>query len=118
MAGRHCVRRCRRKFFPAGLQTERRAVWGRFLWSDNFDAARSTSRQAVVFRVVDIAGLPFTGSATPKIAISSGDGTVSKPYRTGSVPGTYAVDIRTGASSMQLDITVGNVTHSVIIPVV
>ncbi len=94
---------------PAGISV---------LHSDNSDPAGSTSVRAVVFRVLDIAGLPLNVSDTPKIVISAGGGTVRSVYRIGSVPGTYAVDIRTGTSTMQLDISVGDVTQSVIIPVV
>ena len=38
-------------------------------------------------------------------------------YRTGTVPGTYAVDIRTGTSNMDLTFTIGDVTANVTIPV-
>jgi hypothetical protein len=39
-------------------------------------------------------------------------------YRTGDIPGTYAVDIRTGTLSMQLSFTIGAVSESVYIPVI
>jgi hypothetical protein len=71
----------------------------------------------VIFRIVDIAGLPFAGSATPKVTISSGGGTVLSLYRTGGVPGTYAVDLRTGTGTMQVDIAVGDLAQSVVIPI-
>ncbi|HEY2018754.1 MAG TPA: S8 family serine peptidase, partial [Bryobacteraceae bacterium] len=87
------------------------------LYSDASDSPASTARAAVLFRVVDVAGLPFSGSVTPKVVISTGGGTVRNTYRAGSVPGTYAVDIRTGTGTMQVDITVGSLTQSVVIPV-
>jgi subtilisin family serine protease len=95
---------------PAGISV---------IYQDNSDPMRSLSTQAVVFRVVDVAGLPYTGSATPQISITSGagTGTVRALYRIGDIPGTYATDIRTGTSSMDLGITVGSVTTSVVIPV-
>jgi hypothetical protein len=89
------------------------------IYQDYYDPIRSFSTQAVVFRVVDVAGLPYTGSATPQIAITSGSGTgsVRSTYRVGDIPGTYATDIRTGTSSMELGISVGSVSASVVIPV-
>jgi hypothetical protein len=41
-------------------------------------------------------------------------------YSAGNIPGTYAVDIRTGAGTgtMQLNFTVGTATASVYIPVI
>ena len=86
------------------------------LYQDYYDSARSSSFAAVVFRVVDAAGLPYTGSATPQISVT-GSGSVRRLYRPGDIPGTYAVDIRTGTSSMQLNLSVGDVTSSVVIPV-
>jgi len=93
---------------PAGISV---------LYADSSDAAGSRVTGAVVFRVVDAAGLPF-GSGTPKVAISAGGGSVRSVYQAGDVPGTYAVDLRAGTSTMQIDISVGNVTQSVLIPVV
>jgi hypothetical protein len=87
------------------------------LHSDSQDSVRSSVFQAVIFRIVDIAGLPFAGSATPKVTISSGGGTVLSLYRTGGVPGTYAVDLRTGTGTMQVDIAVGDLAQSVVIPI-
>ena len=84
--------------------------------SDNADSQRSSSSGAVVFRVVDASGLPYTGSLRPQISVE-GSGTVRNLYRAGDIPGTYAVDIRTGTTSMQLNFTIGDVTSSVIIPV-
>src|SRR5205085_7132189 len=37
------------------------------LYQDNFDPARSVSTQAVVFRVVDAAGLPYSGTLRPQV---------------------------------------------------
>jgi minor extracellular serine protease Vpr len=93
---------------PAGIS---------ILHQDNFDYARSSSTEAVVFRVVDAAGLPYTGTLRPELTVS-GSGTVRSMYRAGDIPGTYAVDIRTGTSSMQLSFTIGTVSESVYIPVI
>jgi len=89
------------------------------IYQDNSDPTGRLSTQAVVFRVVDVAGLPYTGSATPQVSITSGTGTgsIRSTYRIGDIPATYATDIRTGATSMELGITVGGVTTSVVIPV-
>jgi subtilisin family serine protease len=92
---------------PAGIS---------ILYQDLSDSARSVSSQAVVFRVVDVAGLPYTGSVQPRISVS-GPGSVRSLYRTGTIPGTYAVDIRTGTTSIQLTFTVGDVSETVVIPV-
>ncbi|MEO8371417.1 MAG: S8 family serine peptidase [Candidatus Solibacter sp.] len=86
------------------------------LHQDYYDSVRTTSSAAVVFRVVDASGLPYTGALRPQISVA-GSGTVRNLYRAGDIPGTYAVDIRTGTSSMQLDLTIGDVTSSVVIPV-
>jgi hypothetical protein len=91
---------------PAGISV---------LHSDLHDSAGTTATGAVVFRVVDVAGLPFSGTATPNVTISAGGGAVRNVYRTGTVPGTYGVDIRTGTSTMRVDISVGDVTQSVLI---
>jgi len=89
------------------------------IYQDYYDPIRSFSTQAVVFRVVDVAGLPYTGSTPPQVAITSGAGTgsVRALYRTGDIPGTYATDVRTGTSSMELAISIAGVTTSVVIPV-
>ena len=93
---------------PAGIS---------ILYQDYFDYARSSSTQAVVFRVVDAAGLPYTGSLRPQFTVA-GSGTVRSLYIAGDIPGTYAVDIRTGTLSMQLSFTIGTVSESVYIPVI
>jgi subtilisin family serine protease len=95
---------------PAGIS---------ILYQDYFDSARSSSAQAVVFRVVDAAGLPYTGSLRPQFTVS-GSGTVRALYSAGDIPGAYAVDIRTGAGTgtMQLNFTVGTASASVYIPVI
>src|SRR5579871_20772 len=93
---------------PAGISV---------LYSDLVDSAGATSTNAIIFRVVDVAGLPFGGFPQPSAHVSAGGGTVSSIYRVGTIPGTYAVDIRAGTSNMQVDITAGDVTQSVIIPV-
>jgi hypothetical protein len=93
---------------PAGIS---------ILYQDYSDSARSSSTQAVVFRVVDVAGLPYTGSLRPQLTVS-GSGTVRALYSAGDIPGTYAVDIRTGTGSMQLNFTIGTASASVYIPVI
>ena len=92
---------------PAGIS---------ILYQDYHDAVRATASQAVVFRVVDIAGLPYAGSLRPQITVAGG-ATLRRLYRAGTIPGTYAVDIRTGTASVQLDITIGEITERVVIPV-
>jgi len=92
---------------PAGIS---------ILYQDYYDPVRVTSAQAVVLRLVDVAGLPYTGLLQPRYTVT-GSGTVRAFYRTGTVPGTYAVDIRTGTSSMQLTFTVGSLSETVVIPV-
>ena len=93
---------------PAGISV---------LYQDYYDNARSSSSQAVVFRVVDAAGLPYTGTLRPSLTVA-GSGTATRPYTAGDIPGTYAVDIRTGTTSMQLTFTAGTATATVIIPVI
>ncbi len=82
-------------------------------------AARSTVRQAIVFRVTDAAGLPYGGRVQPSVKVSNagGGGTLRDFYNPGDIPGTYAVDVRTGTSTMQLEITAGNLTRTVTIGV-
>jgi hypothetical protein len=92
---------------PAGIS---------ILYQDFYDPIRVTSQQAVVLRVVDAAGLPYAGSVTPQISIS-GAGAVRAFYRIGDIPGTYAVDIRTGTSSMDLTFTIAGISTDVTIPV-
>ena len=92
---------------PAGIS---------ILYQDYFDSTRSFSAQAVVFRVVDAAGLPYTGPLQPQFTVA-GSGSVRRMYSIGDIPGTYAVDIRTGTVSMSLSLTIGDVTESVYIPV-
>ena len=92
---------------PAGIS---------ILYQDYFDYARSSSSQAVVFRVVDAAGLPYTGPLRPQYTVT-GAGTVRSLYSAGDIPGTYAVDIRMGTVNMQLNFTIGSVSESVLIPV-
>jgi len=79
--------------------------------------AGSNATGAVVFRVVDVAGLPLSSTAFPTASVSIGGGTVRGVYRTGTVPGTYAIDLRAGTSTMQVDITVGDITQSVVVGV-
>jgi subtilisin family serine protease len=92
---------------PAGISV---------LYQDFFDPVRVNSRQAVVIRVVDAAGLPYTGSQTPTLTMS-GSGTIRAFYHLGDIPGTYAVDIRTGTSSMGITFSIGGVSTDIIIPV-
>jgi minor extracellular serine protease Vpr len=87
------------------------------IYSDFFDFSRSTAPGAIVFRIVDTAGLPLGTAGTPKVVISAGGGTVRSVSQGGDIPGTWSVDLRTGTSDMQIDITVGSVTQSVVIPI-
>ncbi|MGA2269670.1 MAG: S8 family serine peptidase [Bryobacteraceae bacterium] len=87
------------------------------LYSDYYDPARTVSYAAVIFRIVDIAGLPYTGQLTPQIVISAGGGSIRNFYAAGDIPGTYALDIRTGTSTMELDISIAGMTQAVIIPI-
>jgi subtilisin family serine protease len=87
------------------------------LHQDYSDLTRSMSYGAVVFRIVDVAGLPYTGSLTPQIAMTAGGGTIREAYRAGDIPGTYAVDIRAGTSTMQLNISIAGMTQAVFIGV-
>ena len=88
------------------------------LYQDWYETPRISATEAVVFRVVDAAGLPYSGRQQPVVSATvSGSGVICRTYRAGTIPGTYAVDIRTGTSSMTLSIAVGDVTESVVIPV-
>lgn len=87
------------------------------LYQDYTDKAGSSSNQAVVFRITDIAGLPYTGSLIPTVTMSLGGGRIKSKYQAGDIPGTYAVDIRAGSSLMEIDIAVGSVTQAVFIGV-
>jgi hypothetical protein len=87
------------------------------LYQDFSDPARANAPGAVIFRVVDAAGLPFDDSSVPKVTMPEGGGTVRRVYAAGSVPGTYAVDLRTGTSNMTLQIVAGDVTQTVVIGV-
>jgi hypothetical protein len=93
---------------PAGISV---------LYSDVADPAGSLSSQAVVFRVVDIAGLPYTGSLQPTVTVDAGGGRLRRLYSGGDIPGTYAVDLRFGTSTMQLTVQIGNVSQDVFIGV-
>ena len=88
------------------------------LYSDAFDPIRISSTQAVVIRIVDVAGLPYSGSLKPSISlVTSGGGSLRRFYPTGNIPGTYAADIQTGTSSMVLNVSIAGLTDSVVIPV-
>ena len=84
---------------------------------DYSDPTQTVSYGAVVFRIVDIAGLPYTGPLTPQIAMTAGGGSIRRAYRAGDIPGTYAVDIRAGTSTMQLSISIAGLTQTVVIGV-
>jgi hypothetical protein len=64
---------------------------------DGITSARrnSTSRDAILFRVVDAAGLPVTGSAV-QVTTVVGDGLASVASRDSDVPGLYAAEVRLG----------------------
>ena len=87
------------------------------LYQDFLDSAGSLSNHAVVFRVVDVAGLPYTGSLQPSVTVAASTGRIRRTYSAGDVPGTYAVDVRLGSSTLQLTIQIGNVTQNVFIGV-
>ena len=91
---------------PAGISV---------LYQDYSDGVRTASTQAVVLRVVDAAGLPYTGALRASVVADTG--TIRNFYRIGTIPGTWAVDIRTGTTNMQLTFTIGSVTETVLIPV-
>ncbi len=87
------------------------------LYTDSSDSPKSSSTAAIIFRVVDGAGLPLNSSAPISVNISAGGGTVRSVYAASSVPGTYAVNLQTGTSNMEVDITIAGITQSVIIPI-
>jgi len=87
------------------------------LYQDYSDPSRTVSYGAVVFRIVDIAGLPYTGPIAPQIAMTAGGGSIRNAYRAGDIPGTYAVDIRAGTTTMQLNISIAGLTQAVFIGV-
>lgn len=62
------------------------------------------------------AGL-YTGPLTPQIAMAAGGGSIRRAYLAGDIPGTYAVDIRAGTSTMQLNISIAGMTQTVFIGV-
>jgi subtilisin family serine protease len=87
------------------------------LYQDYSDPMRAVSYGAVVFRIVDIAGLPYTGPLTPQIAMTAGGGSIRRAYLAGDIPGTYAVDIRAGTTTMELNISIAGMTQAVVIGV-
>ncbi len=86
------------------------------LYQKNQVRSGLTTTYAVVFRIVDAAGLPLNG-VTPQVSIAAGGGSLRGVYRAGTVPGTYAVDLRGGTGTMQLNITAGDATQTVFIGV-
>jgi len=88
------------------------------LYQDSFDQAGLLAKQAIIFRITDLVGLPYTGSVIPSASISQGGGSVRSLYRIGDIPGTYAIDIRAGSNTMEIDIAVGGVTQAVFIGVI
>jgi minor extracellular serine protease Vpr len=87
------------------------------LYQDQSEPQNQTVSSAVIFRVLDQTGLPYNGPATPTASVAAGPGAVRPPYRLGTIPGTYAVDVVSGTGSMQLAITIAGLTSSVVIPV-
>jgi len=81
------------------------------------ESPRSSVSRAVVFRFVDAAGLPIEAAAQPKATIGAGGGTVRDIYRYGDIPGTWAIDVRTGAANtvLEVDIAAGDLKQSVFI---
>jgi hypothetical protein len=49
--------------------------------------------------------------------MTAGGGSIRRAYRAGDIPGTYAVDIRAGTSTMQLNISIAGLTQTVVIGV-
>jgi hypothetical protein len=89
------------------------------LYQEYAEPRLSNASSAVIFRVVDQAGLPYSGSVRPQATIvSSGNGSARTPYRIGSIPGTYAIDVSMGDGPLQLVITIAGVSQSVLIAVI
>jgi len=87
------------------------------LYQDFYDQAGLLATEAIIIRITDVAGLPYTGPVIPSASISQGGGSVRSLYRIGDIPGTYAIDIRAGSSTMEIDIAAGGVTQAVYIGV-
>jgi minor extracellular serine protease Vpr len=87
------------------------------LYQDFADPAGSFSNQAVVFRVVDVAGLPYAGSLQPTVTVAAGGGRIRRTGSAGDIPGTYAVDVRLGSATLQLTIQIGTLSQDVFIGV-
>jgi hypothetical protein len=49
--------------------------------------------------------------------MAAGGGSIRRAYLAGDIPGTYAVDIRAGTSTMQLNISIAGMTQAVLIGV-
>jgi len=45
--------------------------------------------------------------------MAAGGGSIRRAYLAGDIPGTYAVDIRAGTSTMQLNISIAGMTQTV-----
>ncbi len=89
------------------------------LYQDRTDPAGSTASGVVVLRILDAAGLPYSGNVRPQVAIpATSSGSVRALYSPGNIPGTWTVDVRTGATNLQLVFTIGTLTQTVTIPVV
>ncbi len=75
-------------------------------------SARQSVTGAIVFRIVDAAGLPL--EATPTVTADATSGVlVNQVYQTGDIPGTYAIDLRFGTANPTITITAGTITQSV-----
>ncbi|MBI4904269.1 MAG: S8 family serine peptidase [Acidobacteria bacterium] len=86
------------------------------VYSDASNSARAASSQAVIVRLLDEAGLPYTGTEVPSARVLTA-GTVTRIYRYGDFPGTYALDVRMGTSDLAVSISAGAVTQTAVIPV-
>lgn len=84
------------------------------LYQDFQDPSSSLSKEAILIRVTDVAGLPYA-SSKPVATVAAGGGSVRSIYSIGDIPGTYAMDIRTGTGNMEIDISVGGATQKVFI---
>jgi len=75
-------------------------------------SARQSVTGAIVFRIVDAAGLPLEVKPTVTADATSG-ARVNLVYPTGDIAGTYAVDVRMGTANPTFTISAGDIAQSV-----
>jgi hypothetical protein len=75
-------------------------------------SARQSVTAAIVFRIVDAAGLPLDVKPTVSADATSGV-RVNTVYQAGDIPGTYAVDLRFGTANPTITISAGAITQTV-----